>query len=56
MKEDYRKAFKKLTLFYHSNLDPFNGQDYEKQKGSATSDQSLFKLQNKFQNVLPDQV
>ena len=26
----------------------FNGQDYEKQKGPGTSDQSLFRLQNKF--------
>ena len=48
MKEDYRKALKKLTLFFLSNPVSFNGQNYQKQKGSGTSDQSLFRLQNKF--------
>ena len=42
MEEDYEKAFKKLILFFLSNPVSFNGQDYEKQKGSGTSDQSLF--------------
>ena len=41
MKEDYQKALKKLTLFFLSNPAPFNGQNYQKQKGSGTSDQSL---------------
>ena len=27
---------------------PFNGQSYQKQKGPGTSNQSLFRLQNKF--------
>ena len=33
MKEGYQKIFKKLNLFFLSNPFPFNGQDYEKQKG-----------------------
>ena len=48
MKEDYQKALKNLTLFLLSDQVPFNGQSYQKQKGSGTSDQSLFRLQNKF--------
>ena len=35
-----QKAFKKLTLFFLLNPVDFYGQDYEKQKGSGTSDQS----------------
>ena len=30
---------------------PFNGQSYLKQKGSKTSDQSLFRLQSKFRKI-----
>ena len=44
LKEDYQKAFKKSTLFFLSNPVPFNGQSYQKQKGSGTSDQLLFRL------------
>ena len=51
MKEDYQKALKKLTLFFLSNPVPFNGQSYQKQKGPGTSDQSLFRLQNKFKKL-----
>ena len=51
MKEDYQKALKKLTLFFLSNPVPFNGQSYQKQKGPGTSDQSLFRLQNKFRKI-----
>ena len=29
----------------------FNGQSYQKQNGSGTSDQSLFRLQNKFRKI-----
>ena len=39
------KTLKKLFLL---NPVPFNGQSYQKQKGPGTSDQSLFRLQNKF--------
>ena len=45
------KSLKKLNLFFLSNLAPFNEQDYEKQKGPGTSDQSLLRLQNKFQKI-----
>ena len=45
------KALKKLTLFFLSNPVPFNEQSYQKQKGSGTSDQSLFRLQNKFRKI-----
>ena len=51
MKEDYKKALKKLTLFSLSNPFPFNDQDYEKEKGTGTSDQSLFRLQYKFRKI-----
>ena len=44
-------SLKKLTLFFLSNPVPFNGQDYEKQKGPGTSDQSLLRLQNKFTKI-----
>ena len=36
------KALKKLTLFFPLNPVPFDGQSYQKQKGSGTSDQLLF--------------
>ena len=40
-----------MTLFFLSNQVPFNGQSYQKQNGSGTSDQSLFWLQNKFRKI-----
>ena len=46
------KSLKKLTLFLLSNPVPFNGQDYEKQEGPGTSDQLLFRLQNKFRKII----
>ena len=52
LKEDYQKALKKLTLFFLSNPVPFNGQSYQKQKGSGTSHQLLFRLQNKFRKII----
>ena len=51
MKEDYQKAFKKLTLFFLLSPDPFNEQSYQKQKGSGASDQLLFRLQHNFKNI-----
>ena len=48
---DYQKPFKKLTLFFLSNPVPFNGQSCQKQKGPGTSDQLLFRLQNKFTKI-----
>ena len=40
-----------VTLFSLSNPVPFNRQNYQKQKGPGTSDQSLFRLQNKFRKI-----
>ena len=51
MNEDYQKTLKKLTLLFLLNPVLFNGQDYEKQDGSATSDQVLFRLQDKFRKI-----
>ena len=51
LKGDYQKPLKKLTLIFLSNPVPFNGQSYNKQKGPGTSDQSLFRLQNKFTKI-----
>ena len=50
-KEDYQKALKRVTLFFLSNPVPFNRQNYQKQKGPGTSDQSLFRLRNKFRKI-----
>ena len=52
MKEDYQKALKKVSLFFLSNPVPFNRQTYQKQKGSGTSHQSLFRPRNKCRKVL----
>ena len=51
MKEDHQRALKKLTLFFLSNPVPFNGQNYQKQKGPGTSDQLLFRLRNKLRKI-----
>ena len=51
MKKDYQKALRKLILSFLLNPVPFNGQSYQKQKGSGTSDQSLFRSQNKFRKI-----
>ena len=52
LKERYhQKTLKKVTSFVLSNPVPFNRQNNQKQKGAGTSDQSLFRLQNKFRKV-----
>ena len=51
MKEDYQKALKKVTSFFLSNPVPSNKQNYQKQKWPRTSDQSLFRLQNKSRKI-----
>ena len=51
MKGVYQKPLKKVTLFFLSNLVPFHGQIYKKQKGLGTSDTLLFSLQNKFTKI-----
>ena len=50
-KRDYQKPLKKLTLFFLSDPVPFNGQSHQKQNGLGTSDQLLFRLQNKFKKI-----
>ena len=44
LKNNCQKAREKLTLVFLLNPVHFNGQDYEKQKGYGTGDQSLFRL------------
>ena len=44
LKEENQKAVKNLTLFFLPNPVPFNGQDYEKERGSGTGDQLVFRL------------
>ena len=51
MKEDYQKALQKVTLFFLSNSVPFNRQNYQQLKGPGTSNQSLFRLRNKFRKT-----
>ena len=45
------KSCRKLNLFFLLNPVPCNGQNYQKQKGPGTSDQSLFRLRNKFRKI-----
>ena len=51
MKEDYEKALKKVVFFLTMSLS-IDKQNYQKQKGPGISDQSLFRLQNKFRKFL----
>ena len=51
LKAGYQKALKKVTSFFLSNPVPFNGKNYQKQKGPGTSDQLLFRLRNKFRKI-----
>ena len=44
------KSLKKGKFFF-SNPVPFNIQNYQKQKGPGTSDQSLLILRNKFRKI-----
>ena len=45
------KRLKKVNFVFSFELSPFNGQSCQKQKGSGTSDQSLFRLRNKFRKI-----
>ena len=46
------KSLLKVNFIFSFEPSPFfNGQDYEKQKGPRTSDQSFFRLQNKFRKI-----
>ena len=51
MKENYQKDLKKGNFIFLSNPVPFNRQNYQKLKGPGSSDQSLFRLQNKFRKI-----
>ena len=52
LKENYQKGLKKKsTSFFLPNLVPLNGQSYQTQKRPGTSDQLLFRLQNKFRKI-----
>ena len=44
------KSLKKVNFFLSDPV-PFNGQNYQKQKGPGISDQLLFRLRNKFQKI-----
>ena len=46
------KSLVKVNFVFLSNTVPFNGQSYKKQKGSGTSDRSLFRLRNKFKKFV----
>ena len=51
MKEDLQEALKKVTLFFLLSPVPFNRRNYQKEKGTGTSDQLLLSLQNKFRKI-----
>ena len=50
------KSLKKVTLFSLLNPVSFNRQNYQKQKGPGTSDQSLYRKNSVISYVLSDQV
>ena len=45
------KSLKKVDFIFLLNLVPFHGQSYQKQKDPGSSDESLFRLQNKFRKI-----
>ena len=45
------KNLKKINLIFLLNPVPFNGQNYQQQKGPGTSDKLLFRLQSKFRKT-----
>ena len=45
------KSLKKGNFIFSFESRPFNGENYQKQKGPETSDRSLFRLQNKFGKI-----
>ena len=45
------KSLKKVNLIFSFEPSPFNGQNYQKQKGPGTSDQWSFRLQNKLRKI-----
>ena len=49
---EWPKNVKKVNFIFSSETSPFNGRSYQKQKGSETSDQSLFRLWNKLIKII----
>ena len=45
------KSLEKGNFIFSFEPVPFNRQNYQKQKGPGTSDQSLFSLRNKFRKI-----
>ena len=45
------KNLKKVNFVFSFEPSPLGGKDYEKQKEPGTSDQSLFRIQNKFTKI-----
>ena len=45
------KSLRKGNFIFSSHLVPFNGKNCKKQKKPRTSDQSFFRLQNKFRKI-----
>ena len=45
------KSLKKVNFIFSFEPSPFLWENYQKQKGPGISDQSLFRLQNKFREV-----
>ena len=50
-KWELSKSLRKVTSFVLSNPVPFNRQNYQKERGPGTSDQWLFRLQNKLRKI-----
>ena len=50
-KRQLLKSLKKVNYIFSFEPHPFNGQNYQKQRGPETSDLSLFRLQNKFRVI-----
>ena len=44
LREDHQKALKRVTLFFLSSPVALNRKNYQKQKGTGTSAQLLFRL------------
>ena len=45
------KSLKKVNFIFLLNPVAFNGQSYQKQKRPGTSDQLIFRLQDKFRKI-----
>ena len=45
------KSLRKVNLIFSFEPSPFNGQNHQKQEGPGTSDQSFFRLQDKFGKI-----